>query len=130
VVTDGFDTSSRLTPGEVSAIASAAQVPIYVVATTAASDKTAVRDDDGPAKPYGVDLRDLAAWSGGGVFVAGSPLEAHAAAAALVRDLRHQYVLGIDAAVTDEWRRLDVQVRKKGAIVRARSGYFGRSRRS
>ena len=35
VVTDGFDTSSTLTPGEVSAIASAAQVPIYVVATTA-----------------------------------------------------------------------------------------------
>jgi hypothetical protein len=32
--------------------------------------------------------------------------------------------------VTDEWRRLDVQVRKKGAIVRARSGYFGKTRRS
>ena len=129
VVTDGFDTSSALSPGEVSAIASAAQVPIYVVATTAASDKAAVRDD-GPAKPYGVDLRDLAAWSGGGVFVASSPLDAQAAAAALVRDLRHQYVLSIDAAATDQWRRLDVQVRKKGAIVRARSGYFGKLRRS
>ena len=85
VVTDGFDTSSTLTPGEVSGIASAAQVPIYVVAVTATSDKGAVRDDDGPAKPYGVDLRDLAAWSGGGVFVASSALEAQAAAAALVR---------------------------------------------
>ena len=52
VVTDGFDTSSTLTPGEVSGIASAAQVPIYVVAVTATSDKAAVRDDDGPAKPY------------------------------------------------------------------------------
>jgi len=130
VVTDGFDTSSALTPGEVSAIASAAQVPIYVVATTAASDKAAVTNDDAPAKPYGVDLRDLAAWSGGGVFVASSPLDAQAAAVALIRDLRHQYVLSIDAAVTDEWRRLDVQVRKKGAIVRARSGYFGKTRRS
>jgi hypothetical protein len=67
VITDGFDTSSTLTAGEVSAIASAAQVPIYVVATTATSDREAVRGDDGPAKPYGVDLRDLAAWSGGGV---------------------------------------------------------------
>lgn len=130
VVTDGFDTSSALTPGEVSGIASAAQVPIYVVATTSTSDKAAVRDDDGPAKPYGVDLRDLAAWSGGGVFVASTPLDAQAAAAALVRDLRHQYVLSIDAAATDEWRRLEVQVSKKGAIVRARSGYFGKSRRS
>jgi Ca-activated chloride channel family protein len=130
VVTDGFDTSSALTPVEVSAIASAAQVPIYVVATAAASDKAAVRDDDGPAKPYGVDLRDLAAWSGGGVFVASSPLDAQAAAAALVRDLRHQYVLSIDAAATGDWRRLEVQVRKKGAVVRARSGYFGKARRS
>ena len=129
VITDGFDTSSTLTPAEVSAIASAAHLPIYVVATTATSDKTAVRGDD-PAKPYGVDLRDLAAWSGGGVFVASTPLEAHIAATALVRDLRHQYVLGVDAAATDEWRRLDVQVRKKGAIVRARSGYFGKARRS
>ena len=129
VVTDGFDTSSALTPGEVSGIASAAQVPIYVVATPATSDKAAVRDDDGPAKPYRVDLRDLAAWSGGGVFVASSPLDAQAATAALVRDLRHQYVLSIDAAATDEWRRLEVQVRKKGATVRARSRYFGKARR-
>jgi VWFA-related protein len=130
VVTDGFDTSSTLTPVEVSAIASGAQIPIYVVATTATADKAAVRDDDGPAKPYGVDLRDLAAWSGGGVFVASSQLDAQSAAAALVRDLRHQYVLSIDAAATNEWRRLEVQVRKKGAIVRARSGYFGKARRS
>jgi Ca-activated chloride channel family protein len=130
VITDGFDTSSTLTPGEVSGIASAIHVPIYVVATTASSDKAAVRGDDGPAKPYGVDLRDLAAWSGGGVFVAGSALEAQSAAAALVRDLRHQYVLGIDAAPVDAWRSIEVQVQKRGAIVRARSGYFGKGRRS
>jgi hypothetical protein len=60
------------------------------------------------------------------VFRRKLPLEAQAAAAALVRDLRHQYVLGIDAAATDGWRRLEVHVRKKGAIVRARSGYFGK----
>jgi hypothetical protein len=57
-------------------------------------------------------------------------LDAQAAAAALVRDLRHQYVLSIDAAATGDWRRLEVQVRKKGAVVRARSGYFGKARRS
>jgi VWFA-related protein len=130
VITDGFDTSSTLTAGEVSAIASGAHIPIYVVATTATSDKAAVRGDDGPAKSYGVDLRDMAAWSGGGVFVASSPLEAQAAAVTLIRDLRHQYVLGNDAAATDEWRRLEVQVRKKGAIIRARSGYFGKFRPS
>ena len=33
VITDGIDTSSGLTPGEVSAIASAIDVPVYVIAT-------------------------------------------------------------------------------------------------
>jgi VWFA-related protein len=128
VITDGFDTSSLKTPREVAALANAANVPIYVVATAAASDKAAVSEEE--ARPYGVSLRDLAAWSGGSVLVASNPLEAQAAAAALVRELRQQYVLGIDAAATDEWRRLEVQVRKKGAIVRARSGYFGKARPS
>jgi VWFA-related protein len=130
VITDGFDTASMKTPREVAAIANAANVPIYVVATTAPSDKVAVSGDDTAARPYGVDLRDLAAWSGGDVFVASTALEAQSAAAALVLELRHQYVLGIDAAATAEWRSVEVQVRKKGAIVRARSGYFGKSRRS
>lgn len=130
VITDGFDTSSTKTPREVAAIATAANIPIYVVATAAASDKEAVSDDDGAARPYGVNLRDLATWSGGNVLVASTPLEAQSAAAALVQELRHQYILGIDAAASNEWRRLDVQVRKKGAIVRARSGYFGKSSRS
>jgi VWFA-related protein len=130
VITDGFDTSSTKTAREVAAIANAANIPIYVVATTAPSDKEAVSNEEGTARPYGVDLRDLAAWSGGDVLVASTPLEAHAAAGALVQELRHQYVLGIDAAATSEWRRVEVQVRKKGAIVRARSGYFGKSGRS
>ena len=130
VITDGFDTSSRKTPREVAAIANAANIPIYVVATTASSDREAVSDDEGAARPYGVNLRDLAAWSGGDVLVASTPLEAQSAAAALVQELRHQYVLGIDAAATSEWRRVEVQVKKKGAIVRARSGYFGKSRQS
>jgi VWFA-related protein len=130
VITDGFDTASMKTPREVAAIANAANVPIYVVATTAPSDKVAVSGDEAAARPYGVDLRDLAAWSGGDVFVASTALEAQSAAAALVQELRHQYVLGIDAAATAEWRSVEVQVRKKGAVVRARSGYFGKSRRS
>jgi VWFA-related protein len=130
VITDGFDTSSTKTAREVAAIANAANIPIYVVATTAPSDKDAISDDEVAARPYGVDLRDLAAWSGGDVLVASTPLEARTAAAALVQELRHQYVLGIDAAATNGWRRVEVQVRKKGAIVRARSGYFGKSGRS
>ena len=33
MITDGIDTSSGLTPGEVSGIASAIDVPVYIIAT-------------------------------------------------------------------------------------------------
>jgi VWFA-related protein len=128
VITDGFDTSSTRTGREVAALANAANVPIYVVATTAPADRAAAADGDENAGK--LNLRDLAAWSGGNALVASTPVEARSAAAALVQELRHQYVLGIDAAASGDWRSLEVQVRAKGATVRARSGYFGKSGRS
>jgi VWFA-related protein len=124
VITDGFDTSSALTAADVSGIASSIDVPVYVVATVAAADREVIaapRDEE----HYGADLRDLAAWSGGHVLVAGSRVEAQVAASTLLEELRHQYVLGIEAGGTGGWRRLDVRVSRDRHHVRARSGYFG-----
>jgi VWFA-related protein len=129
VITDGFDTSSTMTAGEVSGIASASDVPIYVVATVAPADRAAV-DQQLVAEGYGANLRDLAQWSGGNVLVASSDADAERIGAALLAELRHQYVIGIDAAPSEGWRRVEVRVNVKGAIARARSGYFGLARRS
>ena len=46
-------------------------------------------------------------------------------ASALVDELRQQYLLAIEAATVNEWRRLDVRVKRPAAKVKARSGYFG-----
>ena len=66
VLTDGVDNGSRLTPAEVSGIASSIDVPVYVVAVVSPLDHegaaTAVRSE----RPVPVgDLADLARWTGG-----------------------------------------------------------------
>src|SRR6478752_3768291 len=42
ILTDGIDTSSSLTAPEVSAVASSIDVPVYIVATVASTDKTSM----------------------------------------------------------------------------------------
>ena len=128
VITDGIDTSSHLTAAEVSGLASSIDLPVYVVAAIATADRANLMGDRTvPADGYAADLRNLADWTGGTLLVASSQLEAARQAAILVTELRHQYILGIDAAAATGWRALSVRVRTKSAIVKARSGYFGRA---
>lgn len=72
VLTDGADTASYLKPAEVSAIASGIDVPVYIFGIVPSidnpSEETAV-----PAAQQSAlvgPLADLAAWTGGHVFVA------------------------------------------------------------
>jgi Ca-activated chloride channel family protein len=128
VITDGIDTSSQLTASEVSGLASSIDLPVYVIAAIAAADRTNLMGDRTvPADGYAADLRHLADWTGGTLLIASSRFEAARQAALLVTELRHQYILGIDAAGASGWRALSVRVRDKSAIVKARSGYFGRA---
>ncbi len=128
VITDGIDTSSQLTASEVSGLASSIDLPVYVIAAIATADRGIVMGDrTAPADSYAVDLRHLADWTGGTLLVASSEFEAARQAAVLITELRHQYILGIDAAAASGWRALSVHVRAKSAVVKARSGYFGRA---
>jgi Ca-activated chloride channel homolog len=126
VLTDGIDTSSRLTAAAVSGLASSIDVPVYIVATVPAIDQRAILDETDRATGSGsADLRDLADWTGGHLVLASTSAETIAVASSIVDELRQQYVLAIEAAAEHEWRRLDVRVRHPAATVKARSGYFG-----
>ena len=124
VLTDGADTSSTMTAAEVSSIAGSIDVPVYVVATVPASAQ-GLQVQRASRVSEGADLRDLAAWTGGQFVFAHSLGQTVSAAASLVADLRHQYLLGIEAADDPAWRRLDVRVRRPATVVKARAGYFG-----
>lgn len=126
VLTDGLDTSSKLTAAEVSGLASSIDVPVYIVATVPSVDQIALMEGiERPGPSTGADLRDLAEWTGGRFVFAANIMETTAVASTLVAELRQQYILAIEAASTREWRRLQVRVRQPAATVKARNGYFG-----
>ena len=127
VITDGVDTSSTMTAAQVSGLASAIDVPVYVIAVLSPLDHPdtefgVVRATESPVATH---LANLAYWTGGDLIMASTPAHASAAARDIVTQLRHQYLLAFESASRPGWYNLEVQVRRKGASVRARSGYFG-----
>ena len=89
VITDGVDTSSALTPAEVSGLASSIDVPVYVVAVVSPLDHpgapTAVVPDTA-----GGGLANVALWTGGELFYVSGTEQTPVIAKELLRTMRHQ----------------------------------------
>jgi VWFA-related protein len=126
VITDGVDTGSLLKAPEVSAIASAIDVPVYLL--------TVVNPADHPGGEFGVlqtdgkisdtaTLADLARWTGGDMRIASVPAHTAEAIADLFAELRHQYLITFEPGERPGWHPLEIRTRKKNLIVHARSGY-------
>ena len=131
VMTDGADNASHLKPSDVSAIASAIDVPIYIFGIVPSIDNpsadTSTRSVESSA--FAGPLADLAAWTGGHVFVASTPGQRSVAARQIIDELRHQYLIAFESSGRPGWHPLVVRARNKDLIVRARSGYIaGQSR--
>jgi hypothetical protein len=120
-LTDGVDTHSRLTPGQVSGIASEIDVPVYVVAVMSPVDDP--RTFEAPETATEGGLRDLARWTGGELFMVSAPAHTSVAARQIVSELRHQYLLAFEASPNPGWRSLEIKARSRDLVVRARSGY-------
>jgi VWFA-related protein len=121
VLTDGIDTKSRLTPQEVSAVASSIDVPVYIIAVMSPVDDP--RNPDYGTGALSSGLTDLARWTGGDFFFAIAPAHASVAARQIVGEMRNQYMLAFEASRRAGWRSLEVRARDREHIVRARSGY-------
>ena len=126
VITDGVDTSSALTASEVSGIASAIDVPVYVIAVLSPLDHpgTDYAVPSASDSPVATHLTNLAYWTGGELIMASTPAHASVAARAIITELRHQYLLAFEASQRAGWYALDVRTRRSDLTVRARSGYF------
>jgi VWFA-related protein len=110
VLTDGADTSSTLTPAQVSNIASGIDVPVYVFSLEGRRTEGA--------------LADLARWTGGEFLLAGDAALAAAGIRQLVEELRYQYVIAFEPGGSTGWRRVEIRTRKPGLTVRTRSWYL------
>jgi Ca-activated chloride channel family protein len=126
VVTDGVDTSSSMTASAASAVASAIDVPVYLLAvrgTSAVSDSAelAMESVQGGME---VRLDHLARWTGGALLPAATPAQMSASVQEIVGDLRSSYVMAFAPSVAPGWHPLTVQVARKGATVRTRPGFW------
>jgi Ca-activated chloride channel family protein len=133
VLTDGNDNASRLTPPQVSAIASEIDVPVYLFGIVPSIDNptSEMATNSVAQSALGGALADLATWTGGHAFVASTPAQRSAAARQIVDELRHQYLIAFEASGLPGWHPLVVRARQKDLTVRARSGYIaGQSRPS
>jgi Ca-activated chloride channel family protein len=131
VMTDGNDTASRLTPSEVSGIASAIDVPVYILGVVSEIDNPFADLGTIPAdkSPLAGALTSLAQWTGGEVFIVSKPAERSLVARQIVDELRQQYLIAFESSGRPGWHSLVVRARNKDLIVRARSGYIaGQSR--
>lgn len=126
VVTDGLDTASSKTVEDVSGMASAIDVPVYVVVVMSPSNNpqhggSLLRTN---GEPITTRLANLAYWTGGDMLIASTPAETSVIARGLVIDLRHQYQLAFESSTRAGWHQVAVRTRNPDLQVRARSGYF------
>ena len=126
VLTDGADNASHMKPEDVSAIASAIDVPIYIFGIVGAIDNPSedISTTSIERSAFIGPLSDLAAWTGGNVFVASAPGQRSVAARQIIDELRHQYLIAFESSGKPGWHPLVVRARNKDLTVRARSGYI------
>jgi VWFA-related protein len=111
VLSDGVDTASWLDPDSVIRSAHRSETVIYAVSTA------------GPNRSPGI-LKEITAASGGEVFEVDSARLA-STFVEIVKEFRRRYLLNYTHERTPApgWHRIDVRVKRRGAVVKARSGY-------
>lgn len=128
VITDGVDTGSTRTAPEVSGIASAIDVPVYLLTVVNPVDHPGgefeVLDGVGRAAATSATLADLARWTGGNLRISSVPAHTVEGLNDLFIELRHQYVITFEPGVSVGWHPLEIRTRKKSHVVRARGGYM------
>jgi VWFA-related protein len=112
VFSDGLDTSSWLSDASVLETARRSDAVVYAVSV-----------GENPRRTFLDDLGDA---TGGTLFKIGSTRDLGAAFLRVIQEFRRRYLLSYSpSGVTKSgWHRLDVRVKGRKAIVRARPGYL------
>jgi len=133
LITDGVDNASVLTPAESRLIVREARLPVYVLGFTTTDprdleDRNKLANEElAESFRYAQLLHRLARASGGRFLWVTDPAGIEQGAAAVLDELRHQYVLGFPARrAPRKYReiRVELEGRHKGEILH-RQGYYG-----
>jgi Ca-activated chloride channel family protein len=127
VLTDGIDTSSSQTPAQVSGLAAAIDVPVYVIAVVMPIDDPgsdrATPQSSVKAPAHIGTVEDLARWTGGALYYASNPVATSKAAKDVIDELRNLYLIGFEPGTATGWHPIEVRTRQQDHTVRARGGY-------
>jgi len=133
VVTDGVDTGSKLTPAQVSGVASSIDVPVYLLAVVNPADhpegEFQARPADAKTSQQG-ELADLARWTGGDLRFASLPSHLVEAVRDILTELRFQYLITFEPGARPGWHPIEIRTRKRDLTVHARGGYMSGPLRS
>jgi VWFA-related protein len=112
VFSDGVDTASYLSAASVLETTRRSDAVVYAMATT-----------DGERDPF---LDDLCTNTGGRLVDVRSAAEFRQTFLRLLSEFRHRYLLSFTPASASPpgWHALDVRVKGRSAVVKARRGYF------
>ena len=116
VFTDGNDNASRLTPDEVSGIASAIDVPVYIVGIVPV-DRQPVGEHATSSATHSALAGALAIWPRGPAAACSSSArrpQRSVAARQIVDELRHQYLIAFESSGKPGWHPLVVRAREQG----------------
>ena len=120
VFTDGDDTDSRKSLGDVLKRAQAEDYMIYGIGLRSHYGNVTTRPDPG--------LKRIATETGGGYFELKTTDELNSTFSRVADELHRQYVLGFTPGVLDgKLHKLDVTVKRSGMTVRARKSYVAES---
>ncbi len=131
VLTDGVDTSSQLSPAQVSAKAAAIDVPVYIIAVVLpiddpGSDRATPSSQRRAPASVGT-IEDLARWTGGALYYSSTSASAYKAAGAVIDELRHLYLIAFEPGAAAGWHPLEIRTSQKDFVVRTRGGYVAGS---
>jgi VWFA-related protein len=120
--TDGDDTYSRIGPSQLERLVRASGVTFYPIAIQSQAMRS--KESAQQARAF---LQDLARLTGGRVFTATRADELPDVYKTILDDLEGQYVIGYvpeNAAQDGTYRKVKIEVSRKGLKVRHREGYY------
>jgi Ca-activated chloride channel family protein len=125
LITDGVDNASQITPEKAREIVRRAQLPVYVIGLDS-GNPFELTTEGKKIYRYADVLNLLAVTTGGRYYSISSQEDLQKALAAILEDLRHQYVLGFTTGEgPSRQRSLQVEVKAGDRTVLFRRGYKG-----
>lgn len=127
LVSDGLDNASDVSPGLARDRIRTSEIPVYVLGLETGSPYEI--DTEGRKRYRYADVMNLLAHlTGGRYYSASDTHQLDAASAAILEELRHQYILGFSTGGGGPAaaREIEVRVRRRHAEVAHRRGYHGR----